>query len=481
MSSIKKNFSYNIIYQILVLILPLITTPYVSRTVGAEGSGIYSYTYSIANYFVLFAMLGLNNYGNRVIAKSKDDKEKLSKEFSSIYVMQLITSSIAIILYIAYVLIFDNKYFINALIQLIYLLSACFDINWLFFGLEKFKLTITRNMIIKILSAIAIFVFVKDRNDLIIYAIIMTTSTLISQLSLWPFLKKEIKFVKPKIKDITKHVKPNLILFVPVIAISIYKVMDKIMLGNMSTVEMVGYFEFADRITNIPLSVITALGTVMLPRVSNLVARGEKDKVKFYIDKSMQFVLFLSVAMCLGIIVISPEFVPIYLGDEYVITGKITQLLSIVLIFSSWANVIRTQYLIPNEKDKSYIVSVTVGAIVNFGINIILIPKYEAIGAAIGTVFAEFSVMLVQTIAVAKELDIKKYLMCFAKFLVSGIIMYIIISNLQGFINNRYILIMMQIIIGVLIYFILNCKFIWENIQYIPVLSKIRGRKYAKW
>lgn len=474
MSSIKKNFSYNIIYQILVIILPLITTPYVSRTIGAEGSGIYSYTYSIANYFVLFAMLGLNNYGNRMIAKCKDDKQKLSKEFSSIYAMQLITSIISIIVYIVYVLVFDNQYYINALIQLIYVLSACFDINWFFFGLEKFKLTVTRNMIIKIISAISIFIFVKDKNDLVIYTIIMTSSTLISQLALWPFVKKEVKFAKTKISDIIKHIKPNIILFIPVIAISIYKLMDKIMLGSMSTVEMVGYYEYADRITTIPLSIITALGTVMLPRVSNLVSRGEKDKIKFYIDKSMQFVLFLSVAMCFGLIVISPEFVPIYLGNEYIQTAKITQILSVVLIFSSWANVIRTQYLIPNEKDKSYIVSVSVGAIVNFISNSILIPRYAAVGAAIGTVLAEFSVMLVQTIAVVKELEIKKFVIYFIKFLISGFIMYIVIEVFQNVISNAYVLIVVQILVGIVIYIAINYKFVWENIQYIPILNKIK-------
>lgn len=474
MSSIKKNFSYNIIYQVLIIILPLITAPYISRTIGAEGSGIYSYTYSIANYFALFAMLGLNNYGNRSIAKCKDDKEKLSREFSSIYSLQIITSVLVILVYVIYISLFDNKYFTNALIQLIYLVSTCFDINWLFFGLEKFKLTVTRNTIIKILSAISIFIFVKDKNDLIVYTIIMAGTTLITQLSLWPFLRKEIKFIKPRFKDIVKHIKPNLILFIPVIAVSIYKVMDKIMLGNMSTMEDVGYYEYADRITNIPLTFITALGTVMLPRVSNLVSKGEKSKIKFYFDKSMQFVLFLSIAICFGLIVVAPEFVPIYLGEEFAQSGTIVQCLSFTIIFAACANVIRTQYLIPNEKDKSYIVSVSVGAIVNFVINMILIPKYQAVGAAIGTVFAEFSVMLVQIIAVIKEIDLKKYLKYFIRFIVSGLVMYILLISLDNLIFNKYILIAVQVLLGILVYFTLNYKFILENIQYIPVLNKLK-------
>lgn len=476
-SSVKSNFIYNTVYQILILILPLITAPYISRVIGAEGNGIYSYTYSIVQYFVLFAMLGLSNYGNRTIAKCRDDKKKLSKEFFSIYAMQLMTSVLMIILYLGYITIFDNQYYIYALIQTIYLASTCFDITWFFYGLEKFKLTVTRNIIIRVISAICIFVFVKDKDDLVIYTFLMVGSTLISQLSLWPFLKNEIKFVKPKFKEIIKHLKPNFILFIPVIAVSIYKLMDKIMLGNMTNVQNVAYYEYAERIINIPTSIITALGTVMLPRISNLLAKGEKNQIKFYMDKSMEYMMFLSIPICLGLIVVAPEFVPIYLGNEFVTTGSIIQYLAVTLIFVSWANVIRTQYLIPKEKDKIYIISVILGAIVNFVINMILIPRLQTIGASIGTIFAEFTVMFVQTIAVRKELEIKKYVIYVAKFLVSAIIMTIIIVGIKYIIDNKYLVVIMQIIIGAMIYFLLNYKFILNNIQYIPILNKFYAKR----
>ena len=169
-------------------------------------------------------MLGVSNYGNRTIAKNRDDKEKVSKEFWSIYALQIGTTLISSIIYIIYIFIFESQYKIFALIQLIYVCSAFLDINWFFFGIEKFKLTVTRNIIIKILSVCSIFIFVKVPNDLWKYAIIMAGATFISQLSLWPFLKKEIYFVKPTWKDIKKHIKPNLTLFVPVIAVSIYKI-----------------------------------------------------------------------------------------------------------------------------------------------------------------------------------------------------------------------------------------------------------------
>lgn len=473
MSSVKRNFTYNVIYQILLLIMPLITAPYISRVIGAEGQGIFSYTYSIAQYFVLFAMLGLSNYGNRTIAKNRENKENLSKEFCSIYALQTLTALIVIFAYIIYAILGTEQYKIYTIIQLIYVISAIFDISWFFFGIEKFKITVTRNAIIKILSVCSIFIFVKEEDDLWKYCTIMVTAILISQLSLWPFLKKEIYFIKPKWKDIKKHIKPNITLFIPVIAVSIYKIMDKIMLGIMSSMKNVGYFENAEKIINVPLSFITALGTVMLPRISNLVAKGEKDQVSKYINKSMEFVIFLSIPLALGLIAVGSTFAPIFFGNEFIITGYIIQYLAITIIFISWANVIRTQYLIPNEMDKPYIRSVFLGAIINLIINILLIPKMGAIGAAIGTIFAEFSVMFYQTYYVRKKISIKVYLKYLTRFLIKGLIMFIIVKMLEICIDNKYILLISQVFLGAIIYLLLNYKYIYINIL-SPIVNKRR-------
>ena len=474
MTSIKKNFTYNVFYQILTLILPLITAPYVSRVIGAEGQGIYSYTYSIAYYFMLFAMLGLKNYGNREIAKHRDNKEKLSKTFCSIYGLQFITALLSTIVFVIYIIFFSEKqYLLFYLLQLIYLISAFFDISWFFFGLEKFKTTVTRNVIIKIATLACTFLFVKTKNDLNIYIFLMSFSTLASQIALWPFLMKEIKFVRPTLKEIIKHLKPNLILFIPVIAVSIYTIMDKIMLGNMTNMKNVGLFEYGERIVTIPLNIITALGTVMLPRMSNLVAKGDEENTKKYINRSMEFTLFLSIPICLGLMATAENFVPIFLGDEFIKTGEITKYLSIIIVVTSFANVIRTQYLIPKEKDMIYIISVILGAIVNLFINIILIPKYDIMGAVIGTIFAETTVMLYQTFKVRKELEIKKYIKQFVHFFVKGFVMYIVVISLSFVVKQKAILIISQVIAGCIIYAALNYRYIRNNISDIPIINKM--------
>lgn len=472
MNSVKKNFSYNIMYQILILILPLITAPYISRVIGAEGQGIFSYTYSIAQYFVLFAMLGLNNYGNRTIAKNKKDKEQLSKTFWAIYFMQIITSCIIIIFYIFYIIFFVKEYKIYATIQLLYVISAIFDINWFFFGMEKFKFTVIRNTFIKIASVLCIFAFVKNTQDLIIYTIIMTGSSLISQLLLWPIVKKYTNFIRPTWNDIKKHFKPNIILFIPVIAVSLYKIMDKVMLGSLTNVKEVGYYENAEKIINIPMAFLTALGTVMLPRITTLLANKEEEKINEYINKSMEFMMFLSIPLVFGLIAVGKSFAPLFFGQEFEKTGDIIEILSITIFFISWANVIRTQYLIPKEKDRTYIVSVFLGAIVNLIINFMLIPSYASIGAAIGTVIAEATVMIFQTVTVRKELEVNVYMKYMANFLLKGLFMFIIVKIIDHIVQDSMLVIVLQVLIGVFVYGILNYKYIYKYIISINIKSK---------
>lgn len=476
MKKVKINFLYNIVYQLLVLIIPLITAPYLSRVIGASGVGIYSYTYSIVYYFILLVLLGVNNYGNRSIAKVRNNKDKLSKTFCSIYLFQLIMGIIMLFFYIMYVTLISNNYTSIAWIETLFIISAMIDINWFYFGLEEFKVTITRNMCIKVLSVILILIFVKAKGDLWKYTLIMSSTTLISQLILWSFICKKINFVKVSKHDILKHIKPNLILFIPVVAVSLYKIMDKIMLGSMSSVIEVGYYENAEKIISVPLTFITSLGTVMLPRISNILANGNIDKVNKYINKSISFVMFLSFAMCFGLIAVGYNFAPIYFGESFQKTGILIMLLSVTLPFLSFANVLRTQYLIPNENDKVYIVSVSLGALINLIMNFIFIPRYYSIGACIGTIAAEFAVMFYQAMAVRKELDIKKYIKNIIPFFIKSLIMFIVVYSFNYINMNNFIRIVIQVLIGSLIYFALNYKYINLIVNFKKIFIKFRKK-----
>lgn len=479
--SVKKNFIYNIIYQILIILLPLITTPYIARVIGAQGVGMQSYTYSIANYFVLFAMLGINNYGNRSIAMIRDNKEKLSITFMGIFSLKAIMTIIVMGIYIIYILIIDNEYKVLLLIQFIYIISAFVDINWFFFGMEQFKTTVFRNVIIKLLSVCSIFLFIKDSKDIYFYSLILALSNLISQLVLWRFIKKFVKFKKIKLKDIAIHIKPMIILFIPVVSVSIYKVMDKIMIGQMSSIIQVGYYENSEKIINIPISFIIALGTVMLPKISNLQSKGRVDQIERYISLSMDYTSFISIGAIFGIIGIAKIFIPIFLGNDFIDCILIVSLLAITIIFIAWANVIRTQYLIPQKKDKVYIKSTILGAIINITINIILIERLGAIGAAIGTIFAEASVCIYQTLKVRKELPVLKYLRRSIFYFIPGIIMYIIMNYISNTIGESLVSAIIQIIIGGVIYCIISLLYMIKvkNEVALNLLSKIKEWKIA--
>lgn len=452
MNSIKKNFIYNSLYQILIMFIPLITTPYISRVLGANGIGTYSYAYSIASYFVLFIMLGINNYGNRTIARIRDDNDELSKSFWSIYAMQFFLGIIVNIFYVLYVFKISNDIYVS-LSMFFYVLSATFDINWLFFGLEKFKMTVIRNTVIKIVTTICIFLFVKTSNDIIIYCLIMTIGMLFSQIVLWPYVLKNIKLYRPNFCDVKKHIKPNLVLFITVIAVSLFNIMDKIMLGLMTSKIEVGFYDSSQKIIAIPTALITSLGTVMLPRMSNMVEKDEKQSNKL-IYISIIFAMFLSTSMCFGIMGVSREFVPVFYGKGYEKCIILFLILLPTCLFLAFANVIRTQYLLPHQMDRAYVVSAILGATVNVIGNLIMIPKYGSIGASISTLLAEAVVCFYQSNSVKKYQPILFYITKSIPFLVSGITMFICLFIVSLDFSN-VISLAIKIIMGACIYFII--------------------------
>lgn len=472
MGTVQKNFIYNIIYQVLVILLPLITAPYISRTLGATAVGVYSYTNSVAYYFLMGAMLGISNHGNRNVAATRDDQNKLNRVFSSIFSLQAITFSIAIIVYAIYSLfvVKDNKTI--ALLQLLYVASGFFDISWLFFGLEKFKLTVTRNAIIKLGTVACMFAFVHTPEDLWKYTLIMSAGTLLSQMYLWAYVRRYVKFVRVGFNEIFANLKPVLVLFVPVLAYSIYKVMDKIMLGNMAEYADVGYYQNAEKIINIPMGIITALGTVMLPRMSNIIAKGDTEKTQQYIRISIKLVTVLCSAIAFGLMGISDVLAPVYLGNDFSTCAPIIMLLSVTVFFIAWANVVRTQYLIPYHYDNIYLISTIIGAALNLVINYVLIPRFQSNGAAIGTIVAEFSVMFVQMVAVRKNLPVWKYIIQYIPEIAIGFIMMLAVRAVGSVMGNSVLTLVVQVGIGAaifcslsLVYFVISKDELFELLK----------------
>lgn len=458
--SLKKNFLYNSLFQILSMALPFITAPYVSRVLGVENIGVFSYTYSIAGYFVLFALLGVKNYGSRSCARERDNKQKLSETFWNIFALQAILAVIMVIAYIVFIM-FMEEYKLYFVICTIYVLTALFDISWLMSGLEQFKAMSLSGMALKILNVLAVFIFVNSKDDLWIYILIMVLGALLGHFVYWGLAKGQIDFVKPTWSEIKKHFKPNLVLFLPVVAVHLYKYMDKIMLGAMNSMTETGIYENAEKVINIPMYLITSLGTIMLPRMSNLAKKNQTEETAKLMDTSMAFVMFMGFAMTFGLVGIAKYFVPVYFGPGYEGCIPVMKMLAATIVFICWANVIRTQYLLPQQKDKSYIISVFAGAVVNLIINAILIPCYGAVGAAVGTIAAEVTVCVIQTVMVRRELPILTYLKYAMAFFVIGLIMYIVVIGVGTIEINIVIKLLLQIATGAVVYVVLSAIYLY--------------------
>jgi len=450
---IVKNYIYNVAYEILAIIIPLITTPYLSRVLGAENIGIYSYSLSIATYFILFGSLGIALYGKREIAYVQDDIDKRSRAFFEVFITKCITMLISITLFY-FSFCINGEYDAYYKILLLEMLANILDISWLFQGLEEFKKTVVRNVIIKAVSVACIFLFVKSESDLGLYFAIYVLSNLIGNISLWLYLPKYIKRQKLKSLNVKKHIKPMLVLFVPQVATQIYTVLDKVMIGAIIPDKSeVGYYEQSQKIVKMLLTLATALGTVMMPRIAATYAKKEMARVKEYMNKSFSFIAMLAFPLMMGIISISYHFVPVFYGDGYEKVRILLCAISPIIVLIGFSNVVGTQYLLPTKQQAKYTISVIVGAATNFLFNLLLINNLASIGASIATVIAEFSVTAAQLYLVRKELKVTDIIKNTYRYLISSLIMLACGLTISSLIEDNITSLVVQVAVSVMVYF----------------------------
>ena len=377
--SITKNYLYNLSYQILTMFLPLIITPYISRVLGAKNIGIYSYTLSVTTFFILFGSLGVALYGQREIAYHQNNKMKYSYIFWEVLILRFISMAISLGIYYFTFGIGNNEYNIYYQILMLEIVGNIIDISWFFQGLEEFKKIIFRNTII---SLLLIFIFVKRAEDLVIYFLIYVGSTFFGNLSLWPYIPQKIEKISLNKIRVGRHLKPTIALFIPQIAIQLYTILDKVMIGAIiNNKEEVGFYEQTQKILKMLLTIISSLGIVMMPRIANTFAMGEKEKVQKYMKKSFNMVFFLGFPLVFGTIAIADAFVPFFFGEGYDKVKLIMKVMSPIILFIGLSGVNGTQYLLPTKRQKEYTISVVIGAVTNFIVNFMLIGKYGAIGA----------------------------------------------------------------------------------------------------
>lgn len=466
--NVGKNYLYNLSYQMLLVLLPLITTPYLSRVLGASGVGTYGYTNSIIQYFTLFGCIGLNLYGQREIAYYQNNIEKRNKVFIELSILRVITMSVSIIVF--YLFIVPNSSYSNVFfIQTLDLLASMIDISWFFQGIEDFKKIVVRNYIVRLICVVLIFLFVKTPNDLLIYVLCFSSTIFLGNISLWLYMPKYINKNDFSNIEIRRHIKPALTLFFPQIAMSLYVMLDKTMIGFVTQdTSEVAYYEQAQTIVKTAMTLITSLSTAMMPRIANLYRNNDMEHVKYLMNVSILFVLVLGCPFALGIIAVAPGFVTWFygVGFDKVIPNMI--IMSPIIIFISLSTVIGTQYLLSLGRQKQYTISVISGSILNVILNIVLITFYKSIGAAIATFFAESMVCIIQLYYIRNEFDIKIIFKSFLKYLSYSFIMLCMVKIVSLFFEVGILSTIIEIFVGVCTYIL------------ILVLTKDRMLLYIK-
>ena len=447
-----KNYLYNAGYQILNMIIPLITVPYISRVLGAHDVGINEYTNSWVTFFFLMGQMGITLYVNREVAYHRDDLYKRSQTFWGVEALQLLTVSSAFVLYLVAVLLFSTTFKEFFLLQEIWIIATGVDISWYFMGLEEFRITVVRNTLVKIASLILIFTVVKTSNDLGKYILILGASQLVGNLTLWPYLRGNIVWVSIKKWHPFKHFYPSLLLFIPTITTQVYLVLNRLMLGRMSTQADLGNFGQADKIVKFVLAVVTATGTVMLPHVANKFAKGDIKGVRNSLYSSFNFVSAIAIPMMFGLMAIAKKFGPWFLGREFVLAGSVIFLEAPIILLIAWSNVTGTQYLMPVNRVKEYTTSVTIGALSNVIFNFVLIGKYGANGAAIATVGSEFLVTASQLWMIHSTISRRKLFRETWKYLFCGMVMFIVVNRICSVINMTVANLILEVVVGAIIY-----------------------------
>ena len=422
--SIKKNYIYNAAYQILILIIPFITIPYISRTLTASSIGRFTFVNSILQYFMLFAGMGISIFGQREISYYQDDRKERSRVFWELKFLSLINVTICLIIYLTLVNIYAHQNFKMYLIMSLHIIAIVFEAGWFFGGMEEFGLLVSISFILKILQTACIFIFIKAPNHIDRYAFNISFFLILGSMIQCCFLPKYID--KPDIKNLRpfRNIKTIWSLFIPTIASYIYSVLDATMIGLITDTSYEnGYYELSMRVIRLVMILVSSLTSVMIPRIGYLFKKNDAAQIQSYMYLTYKFVWFIGVPLCLGLIAVSDNFVYWFFGPDSARVAELLKISSFLIIVMGMNSITGGQYLIPTGRQNQYTLSVIIGAVTNLIMNIFLIRYFYASGAVVASVSAEGIIALVEFYFVRKELNFVKILLSSRNYLVAGLCM----------------------------------------------------------
>ena len=451
-SALTYNYFFNLCNQTLISLLPLLTAPYVSRVLGAENIGRYAFVQSIASYFAMVAVLGTSLYGQRRIAQHRDEVQDRTRIFWEITVLRLFLTAIVFAIYLVTIVWHAEEKSLYLAVSL-EILNVCLDISWLFQGLEDFRSITLCSAVAKTIAAVCIFGFVKNTCDVVVYALLHGCALIGADLLLWKAASKKVCSLKWALLRPLSHIQPAALLFISQVAMQVYTVLDKTMIGVITKSDVQnGYYEQGQKLIRVLTALVTSVGAVMASHVANLWMNRERDKIQLLMERSFRLVYAISFPMMYGVILVATRFVPAFYGRGYDGVVTLLYILALLLPVIASSNVIGIQYLIPTGQEKRLSVSVAAGAVLNFMCNLVLIPRFMSIGAAIGSVVAEIGVTGIQLIMVRNQLEVVKFIREAIRYALLGLPMFVVGQVTSGFLPMNLSGMFVLVLEGVLIY-----------------------------
>lgn len=450
-----KNYSFNLIYQIINVVVQIITLPYLARVIGTEGIGIYSYTNAIVSIFMIIGALGINWYGQREIANNIGDDLKSSQIFCELSVLKIVCFIVIVPIYFFIsISILGNRYLLYMIAQSILYFGTMLDISWYYQGIENFGIVAIRNSFIKCLGIILVFIFVRDEKDTIIYILIIGISTLVANMALWMSISQNVKRVSLSTLDFKQHIKPVLYYAIPTLASSVYLLLDKAMIGIITQNDVQnGNYEQATQVYNLLKTIIISYNSIMISRMTAIYAEGKEREAQTQMRKSFSFISLIMCPLAVGTLFVAKDFVSIYYGPNNDNISVILCAFCPAIIFVGISNTLEAHVITPLKKRKQGNIAVITGAVINFTANIILIPRFEAVGAAIASSLSEGIIAIMYIVYSKKYIDNVSIFQNMFKKVIAVAAMALVLFNIPLHGLNCLVRIIIQVILGSLVYF----------------------------
>jgi len=451
--NIKRNYFYNLSFQILTLITPFITTPYIARVLSPHSIGLVSFATSLSQTFGLFAAFGIFTYGLREISYYQDDRKKRTQIFWEVQILAAFNYFLWISLYVIFIFFYikhDYALFLVATLNM-----TPFYCLFLFYAMEDFGLMTARQVIFKIIDIIFIFVFVKKESDVVLYVFgSLFFMNFLHCALMWLDVKKYIDWPDWKNLKPFRNFKVITSLFLPTVSVQLYSFLDKLMLGFITGASVEnGYYELALRIAKMPLLIVSSLATVVIPRIAYLYKSNERETLEAYLYRSFKFAWFTSVPLCFGLIAISDNFVVWFFGASYSKVSDLLKISSFLLILIGLTNVSGNEYMIPTGKQNKYTFTLILGIIINFALNLFLIPQFFSYGALAASILGELSILIAQLFTLRKEFSIKKIISFGFPYLTAGFTMLLVLRIFSSNLPKNILGTAALIFAGAVIYF----------------------------